>query len=156
MIRRADLDDIPGILRLGLNAFNDSRFSDEETFVDVASAQAFLAHAIGQQGDPETYATHVLIAEEEGQIIGLLIGVIRPLYEVLSRNMLTHVIWYVAPGADGRLAMRLMNELHAWADQNGPVLKVHSITNSIIAPSLLSRLMRIAGFKQVGAIYEKE
>lgn len=145
MIRPAHYQDIPAILSLGLRAWQESRFS-EAGQIDEAKAKGILYGAISGAGA----RTAVLVSND---VDGIIIGAITPLYEVSNIEVVTHHLWYAAPGAKPGLAMELLDALHEWA---GPVLKRHLVHDAIVDPEKSRKLFERRGYRLAGYLYEKE
>lgn len=145
MIRAAHYQDIPAILSLGLEAWQESRFSEAGT-IDEQSAKGVLYGLISGAGGNVA----VLVSQN---VDGVIIGGVTPLYEVTDVPVLTHHLWYVAPGARPGLAMALLDALHEWA---GPVLKRHLVHDAIVDPEKSRKLFERRGYRLAGYLYEKE
>ena len=150
-IRPAKFQDIPAIIALGHQALSESQYAGAA--INETRARNLLLALIGAQGEPKTDAAMVLLAFDGDELDGLIIGAIRPAYEVLSINQLSQVMWYVKPGTGGRVAIRLLRDLHKWADSLGPMPKIHVAGNTITDPELTGRLFRMEGFEPSGTIY---
>jgi len=144
MIREALFQDIPKIIALGKQAVGESRIS-EICSVDEPLAKAVLMSAISGPSSAVFVDTNVS---------GVIVGNIAPMYEVTDLNVVTHHLWYVAPGARPGTAMKLLDALHDWA---GPTaIKRHLVHDMIVDPEKSRKLFERRGYRLAGYLYEKE
>ena len=155
-IREADYQDIPAIIEIGKLAIGESKLSEICT-VDERRAFGLLYQCITNHAEPAPYANAVFVSEGEDGINGLIIGTIQPAYEVTNINVVTHMLWYVAPGASARAGMKLLDALHGWADRlDGPVIKRHLVHDMIVDPEKTAKLFKRRGYRLTGYLFEKE
>lgn len=156
MIRAARFTDIPAIIDLGKEAHAESRLAGI-CQVDEAKAKSVLYALISGAGKPADGATCPLVAERDGAVVGIIIGIIRRSYEVLNQHVCTDLIWYASPRATPRTALRLLDGLHTWADSfQYPVRKQHLVHDIIVDPVRSGKILQRKGMRCIGFLYEKE
>lgn len=153
MIRQAGHEDIPGIIALGRHALGESKLAGAEFDEDMTAA--LLARATALQGEPVAGSACLLVAEDDGLIVGMLIGVVRPYYEVLSVNYATSLLFYVLPGSDRSIADGLLDRFEAWVGDSAELIMTASDT--ILNPAVVTRWLRRRGYTRlVAGNYMKE
>ena len=103
MIRRATLDDIPAIARLG-REFHAQAGWDEIAY-NEADCAASLA-ALMQSG-----VFLCVVAEHGGEIVGMASGVMSPVYFNAGHKSGEELFWYVSPDAPQLAGIRLLEAL---------------------------------------------
>ncbi len=153
--RRAAFSDQPRLLEVMEDAQARSCFAGAQ--IDYGRAKMMLQHCIGMSGQARPGNSSTFVAEGGGQIQAFLVGTIAPLYECLNINLATDLIWYARAEADPRAAIGVLRHFHQWAAKcPGTVLIRHGITDAICDHERTGLALRRAGFRQCGAIYEKE
>jgi len=155
--RAARFADIPALVKLFATVHAASRYA---TFsgMDSQQAKAVLVSCISQQMTPAgPNVTMTLVCESDGQIDGVLVGVMRRAYEILDILIATDLIFYVRPESHAKVALELRRSFHSWADTwPGTYILRHGVTDAIGDPERSGSLYLTAGFRKAGAIYEKE
>lgn len=154
-IRKAEFRDIPALLTLGEEVFNQSPWSngfilDKDQFKKVAIE--VIGHQIADKPP-----SMIFLSESEEGIEAMMVGFVRPLYECLTLNVASNMIWYSSPSANGRAATNVLRAFMEWADNtHGPVLHRYCITGSVVNHHAVGALLtRFLGFTEAGGIYEK-
>lgn len=94
----------------------------------------------------------LLIAEHDGQIVGMAIVVLGEYYFSPIRTATVQLL-YVAPLArGGPAAVKLLRALRAWARQN-EAHDLHVNVTTAIQPARTDRFLRRMGFRQTGGNY---
>lgn len=112
MIRHATADDCSKISELGESFFTEAGWQDVAEYrqEDCLKSLQFLA-----TGD----AGILLVAEEDGEIVGMAGGLVSPLYFNLSHMTGQELFWWVKPGARGSIGIRLIDALEKAAKDKG-------------------------------------
>lgn len=154
-IRQARFVDIPEMLRLANEARLVSRFS-ELCDIDIEAFKAVALEVIGQQADKPGCGV-VYVADNGDGLEGMIVGMVRRLYECLTIYVASDLIWYTDDRADTSTALRLARHFHEWASQvDGSIIIRHGITDSIIKPERVAKAFEGMGFRQSGVFYDKE
>lgn len=112
MIRPASLDDCEVIVDLGEGFFTEAGWQDIADYVreDCLRSLQFLA----------TDETGILlVAEEDGEIVGMAGGLVSPLYFNLSHKTGQELFWWIKPGQRGAAGLRLIDALEQSARARG-------------------------------------
>ena len=116
MIRRATADDIPSLLVLGEQFADFAPFGIEYSPEGTA---AFITALLD--------AGLVLVAEQDGVVIGGLLGALAPLWYSPATLAASELAWWVAPEhRGGRSAIQLLKGFESWARECGAKLVVLS------------------------------
>lgn len=142
VIRKADADDIPSLVRLGREmheeapTFNIHDF-DEEKLIALAHSPAMTEHGAS------------FIAEINGEAIGMFCGVVVPHYfgHTLMANDLC--LFVTKPKRGGTAAYRLIKAFEAWAIAHGAVVLRFGISTGVEADKTL-KLYEKLGYKLEG------
>lgn len=105
MIRQATPDDIPALVRIGKHFADYSPFGVEYS---PDGTSAFLHSIITQYGV-------VFVSEYAGEIVGLIVGMLAPIWYSPRNIMATEVAWWVVPEhRGGSHAVKLAKEFEKW------------------------------------------
>ena len=155
IIRPAKFVDIPKIVELLGTATSESKYATTAP-LNREQAKRVLVECIGVQADKPGSAM-CFIAERDGELIGIFLGVVRMLYECLDALMISNLVWYVTKDAGGRAALRLFDAFNEWADQApGHKIYRYGLTDAFKEPELMAKLMARRGYRQSGVLMEKE
>lgn len=156
-VRLATFDDMTALLDLMEHAREASCYSVLAR-VDEGQGHRVVFNAIAAMREPaEPHATVVVVADGADGIEGALVGVLRPLYEVLDAQVASDLFWYCRPEASPRAALRLLRRFHDWAKTwPGELVLRHGVHDAISDPRRPGRVFEAQGFRQAGVIYEKE
>ena len=156
----ARFSDIPGIVALGRRCLSRSIYA-ESAEVDDRMANAFLFNVIAEQksGAPARLGSMaVFVTRNDGLVTGVIVGALQPLYLVLSRAVLTDLMWFSdrdtgRPG-DG---LGLLEALRDWALTSGlDVISEHVVTDAVEKPERVGYALLRSGFSACGAVYRKD
>jgi hypothetical protein len=154
-IRMAMFRDIPVLVRFFRDALDRSRYSGFGD-IDEAQAKSVLIDCLSTQA-PSPGRCIVLVAEEQGQIVGVFVGVCSRLYEALPVNVAANLIWCVSPEASGRSGLLLLKAFEDWARRaEGKTILRVGLSDTIDDPETLRPLMQRKGFCCSGLTYDKE
>lgn len=133
VIRAATADDIPALVALGAEMYPLSVFATQVPY-DAASVAETCA-ALLQHPD-----AGILVAADEGQVLGMLALLITPLYFNSAVRIASEIAWFMtATARRGRTAIRLLQAGERWAQECGAQGMV---------------LSALAKHAEVGAFYE--
>lgn len=157
IIRAARFVDTPKIVDLCNAALTESRYAAFAS-VDRDNAKRAITQSIGMQGPPDQLPrSRVTVADNGTSLVGVFVGILAPLYDGLDVALATDLIWYVQRGTAGATGLRMMRDFHDWVGHYpGHVVLRHGVTDAINAPEAAGRVLKRAGFRQSGLIYEKE
>lgn len=154
--RPAKFGDIPSIISLGRRCLSESRI---DAIVNEDAAKALLMTVIGGYREPSKMMDMAaFVTGPEGSVNGLIVGVLQPMYLVLTQAIVTDLMWYVDRDRAGvRAGADLLNALHGWADSSGyNVRRQHVVNDYVMDLGMSDRMMRHAGYRLTGLVYEKE
>lgn len=153
-IRAAKFGDIPEIVRLATEAAGRSSYKDR-AFVDPATVKRLAMECIGNHKAAPGPAL-IVVADNGTCLEGMLVGVVRPLYECMTIRMATNLIWYASENAHSASAVRLLRAFVKWVNRaQGPIICRFGISDAIGDPKRIGKLMEREGFRCNGAIFEK-
>lgn len=149
MIRTAQKEDIPALVDMSRSMQQESpRYKDVSFNCEVMSN--FLELRIG---NPDCC---IFLSEENGEIVGMIGGIICPYFFSLDESYASDLGLYVTPEMrGGRHAYALIKEYEAWACGKG--IKPENITLGLSAtndPKAHEFFQRL-GYIQIGALYRK-
>ncbi|HKY81197.1 MAG TPA: GNAT family N-acetyltransferase [Sphingobium sp.] len=139
MIRLATLEDIPAIAEMG------ERFHGEAGWEDIAGYSVEDC-SISLRQMIEGDLGIVIVAEDEGRIVGIAGGLIFPLYFNHAHKSGQELFWYVEPGRrDGlgrKLKTALEDEARKAACQSWTMIALDKVS-----PEATGRLYRRDGYR---------
>lgn len=155
MIRPAKFADIPEVVRLAHELVEMSRYGDVAV-LDVAETKKVAMSCISQQTD--TPGSGMTLVSDTGEgLNGMFVGIVRPFYEVCDIYMASNLIWHVSPGADARIAARLLKAFEKWASKaDRKVIFRVGLSDAITDPVRAGKILQRCGLRLSGAVYEKE
>jgi hypothetical protein len=155
MIRVARFADVPRLVELLAEMRAGSIYADRAD-IDQKAAKSLLVSSIQRHGGRHAGSTLVLVAENEAQVEGFVIGLLDRVYGIGDKLTATDIITYASPRADAHDAMRLVNALVAWAKAIPKCIEVRLGANDVMGGDWqrTARLYERAGMSQVGSIHE--
>jgi hypothetical protein len=155
MIRPAKFGDIPQLYALleemhGLTIYSHLR-------LDEKRAKSLLVSSIQRHGGDAAGSTNVLVSDLDGNLAGLIIGVLVPIYEIAVELLATDLMFYVRPGTPAHEGIEMLDETQAWA-QRSPMVRIlrFGAVDTMGDYKRVGKLYERRGFRQSGAIYERE
>jgi GNAT superfamily N-acetyltransferase len=145
MIRRATLDDLPALMRLGADMHAESpRFSRWR--LNEGKLARLFERMLGDQD------AFLWVAEHEGRVAGLLAAMIFDHWCVDQRMAMDFGLFMEPARRGGLHAARLVKEYKAWAAEAGAHCEMGATTG--VAPEATDRFLRCMGLRPCGALYE--
>lgn len=155
-VREARFTDIPAMAAILTEMYGASVFAERGYSLDLKTAKAILVQAIQRHGTRTDGSTCVYVAEHEGKITGLIVGVQQAAYQILAEQEATDLFFYNAPGGDKRDGVRLLDAFIAWAEACPSVTRIWmAATNAIGDYERTAKLYARKGLTQAGVIYER-
>lgn len=108
-------------------------------------------HNGGQKGAGGGFVA--VAALEDGQLEGVIVGLLQPFYLVCDRLEATDLFWYARPGAHALTGARLLRAWLKWVPV-GAIIRQGN-TDATGSAEVSGRILERAGFRQVGKIYER-
>ena len=148
-LRFASKQDIPQLVNVGSAVHSESRFNgmpyEEEKLVNNLNGLLDLQ---------EKCQTHcfILAENQEGEIIGGLIGAIEEYFFTNSRSANTVLLWVTPKFRGSAAAVKLIGAFREWAKQRD-VEEVCILVASGVAIKRTDRFLRRLGFHQTGGNY---
>jgi hypothetical protein len=151
MIRDAKFADIPAMAKLLKGSHMRSKYNGRCGVSDKALEQLLTGSVAGQrQNGPG--ATFCQVVEEDGEIVGLMIGSLSRVYNI-GDKLVSSDLFLVNKGKSGN-GFKLMDNYICWARSNPKVIEVGlSWSNSIPGADSLANIYRRKGAKLVGEQY---
>lgn len=113
MIRRADADDITGIVDLGREFHAMAQIKIP---YDPYGTRCFLEEALKND------AVAVFVVEQDGKLAGTAGAILAPVFFNLQVRVAQEMFWFVSKDARGRRdSLRLLEAMEAWARENQAV-----------------------------------
>jgi hypothetical protein len=155
MIRDAKFVDIPAMIAVLEDAYAKSIYQDLGG-IDRKEAQSYLMGAVQRHRSPNEGGTWVGVAETDGKVEGLLVGLLDRIYVVGSALRAIDVHYY---GTDRASPRDMISLFDAWLKWAASVPKIRLITPTathIVGDySAAERLFEKRGFQRSGVIYER-
>lgn len=113
MIREAGIDDLPRLVCMGRDFFNETELWNVTSF-DEQSAMKTLSAMITNKDSV------ILVAEKDGVVVGVAGAVIVPFYFNMAQQVAQEFFWFVEREyRNGSVGIRLYDALEQWARDGG-------------------------------------
>lgn len=158
-IRDAKFVDVPRIVALMREQHVLSRYRNTPVQVDEVWTRQFLTQSIMRHGNGQTGGTLVLVAERDGQIEGIFLGILDRILGIGSMLYGTDVFYYLTDKADPRDGLRMIDTFTAWCDGNPLVYEIVPGVTDVFGeeyPEKVGRIYEAKGFRPCGRIYQRE
>lgn len=156
MVRAAQFVDVPVIAGLLQEGYRASIYADRAAF-NEGVAKRLIVNAIQRHGNKTVGGSQVLVAENDGVVVGFIIGVLDRVYGVLDALMATDLWFYCSPAAPPRAAPHLLKATIEWAEQIPKVIEIRfGITNAVGDWERTARMYERLGLERAGAFYERQ
>lgn len=156
MIRDAKFIDIHGMTRFLQECHARSHYAkDGIVNVDVGETKRLLGAGLGRHGHKGIGACWLQVAENDGNIDGLMYATLHRVYAIGDKLMASDLFWAVNDHAQPTDAVMLLKNMLAWARTCPLVVEVHMAASYVISdrPEATSRLLKTLGMKEYGAIH---
>jgi predicted N-acetyltransferase YhbS len=125
-IRPATPEDLDALSEMGEHFFGYSAFSKFAPF-DRNAARAAIARLASGGTLLAPSSSAVLVADQDGEIVGGIVGMVNPLWFNPSIRAATELAWWVAEEhRHGRAAIMLYRAFEQWAESMGTTIIVMS------------------------------
>lgn len=142
MIRYATLDDVDGIIELGILMHAESRYSDKP--IDFPFLRSVVSHIIRNQ--------FCVVCVNDEKIIGMLLGGIDCMIFSKDAKYAHDFAFYIKLEYRGRyLASKMIKCFEEWADG----LEVRFGSTVAINDERLYKLLKGLGYEKLGEVYYK-
>ena len=154
MIRAARHIDAPEIEAMVQEMFIASKYLGRGEISPKVLSETVLGMIAGQ-GQPGPGGSIVSLAEEDGKIIGFMVGMLSRVYFVGNRLEAQDVFLYVRPGSGPGAVLALIDSYVAWAKANRRVIEIKlSWNDALPGAKAIAALYRRKGLSHTGEIYE--
>lgn len=148
-VRTATLDDLDAYVTLAADFHNASPMRGIAEF-DPVGLRAFIASLL------ENTDALVLVAEIEGQIVGITGCLLYPLYFSPSFHVVQELWWWLTPQARGHgIGKKLYESIESWA-RNKNAKAVFMIALEDERSEIMQTIYRQAGFRPLERTFIKE
>lgn len=155
MIRPARFGDIPRLAELMQEAAERSIYQGRAS-IDVRECKALFMRCLQAHGRKTEGGTLCLVAERDGKVEGVLIGMLDRVYHILDKLMATDLFFVLSERADPRDAMRLLRAFREWAEGHPEVIEIcMGVSNALGDWQRAGKLFEFAGLELAGAIYQR-
>jgi len=153
MIRDALFGDIMGCVDL-LKALHEKSIYAELCGVDEDELKGLLRHSIHHHGGTNRAGTWAQVAENDGELVGLIVGMLSPVYLIGDRLMATDAFYVTGPTCNPRDAIRLLDGFIAWAKDCPKVVEIRcGVTDALGDWKRVGKLYERKGFEPAGAMF---
>ena len=153
MIRDAMFGDIMSCVSFIKSAHERSIYADR-CGVDVEELKGLLKHSIIHNGDTNRAATHIQVAEQDGKVAGLIIGMLSPVYLIGDRLMATDVFYLVGPDVHPKDSIKLLDGFLSWAKSCPKVIEIKcGVSDAMGDWKRTEKLYRRKGFEPAGTMF---
>lgn len=153
MIRNATFSDIPRLMELLAETHRQSKYNGRCGLSEKAMGQLFMALVAGQN-KKDVDATYLVVADQDGEVVGFMAGTLGRIYNVCDKLMATD-LFLIHQGKYPINVMKMVDGYVKWAEQNPKVIEIGlSWSDATRTGYNLASLYKHKGFKLVGEQYE--
>ena len=151
MIRAAKFSDIPAMAKLVKETHRRSKYAGRCGVCDKAIEQ-LLTGSIASQNQSGPGASFVEVAEEDGKVVGLMIGVLNRIYNI-GDKLCASDLFLINHGRSAN-GFKLLDNYIAWARSNPKVIEIGlSWSDSVVNTKGVTDVYRRMGAHLVGEQY---
>jgi len=155
MIRAPQFVDIPGMIAVLDDGYAKSVYRDIGE-IDRKEARAYLMGAIQRHGSPNEGGTWVNVAETDGKVEGLFIGILDRVYVVGTALRAIDCHWYGTDRASPKDMLAMFDGFVEWASSIPKVKLIHPTATHVLGDySAAEKAFAKRGFERAGVIYER-
>lgn len=153
--RFATYADVPALVDMAMLAHERSRYARAAS-LNLDAARRIARQSIAMDQTPDYGASAAFVVDDGEAAAGMLVGSIGRLYECLDVAVAYNFLLYVPDRLPGA-ADALLEAFETWATSRAWNVVVRiGITDAIVDPKVAGRWLRWRGWKQTGAVFEKE
>lgn len=154
MIRPAKFADVPRIVELLCEAHAKSRYA-AVTPVNEQAAHRLVAGCVQRHGHTTVGGSLVMVWEIDGEVTGMIIGVIDRIYHI-GEKLSANDLYLYSQGGQSLPAIMLFNAYMDWALGNPNVAEVHaSWTDALPDAERVITIYKRCGFERCGEIWKR-
>lgn len=155
MIRPANFGDIPRLHDLMKEFHEASVYADTVRF-DGAECKRILVNSIKHHAGKRAGGAAVFVAERDGEIEGLIVGLLDRVYHIGVELMATDLFFAGSERVSPRDMLALYDAFLAWAEENDRVVEIVNGATAILGGwEGAEALYRKRGLERFGVIYRK-
>lgn len=156
MIRPAKVSDLNHLLDLIVETSKRTAYAAIDE-VDRAYTRAMFMRAIRFNGGHGDGASLLLVSEKDGKLDGYFLGCNGRLYQVGTRYCAQEIHFYLAPGADERDVLRVLNAFIEWGQSNPRVAELRIGESNVLGEpdGRFAALLVRKGFKPSATVFTK-
>ena len=155
-IRRATLSDLPGMGEVLRDIHSRSVYAGKAA-INPRLANSVFAQSIQRHGGKGESGTWCMVSESEGEITGLIIGMLHPIYQVGEMCTATDLFWITTEKASARDRVGLMLSMVDWAKSHKKVFDIVCAASAAVSdPEKVGKIMRALGFEPFGSLWRIE
>lgn len=156
MIRPAKFVDVPRIVELLTEMHAVSRYKDR-VGVNHKVAHNLAAQCIQKHGGTHDGGSLVYVAERDGVVEGVMIGMLDRVYHIGDMLMANDVFLYCSPRAYPMDMPKLFDAYMQWAQENPRVYEIGaSWTDVADGAERIEAMYERKGFRKAGAIWKRD
>ena len=153
MIREAKFTDTPAIAKLMRAAHMKGKYA-ERSGINEKALDGLIVAMIAGHGQSGPQASHVMVIEKGGEVVGFMAGVLNRVYNI-GDKLVASDVFLVNEGNSIGDTLKLIDDYVQWATSNPKVIEVGlSWTNANAGGDVLAKLYKRKGFTLVGEQYE--
>lgn len=119
------------------------------------AADSLLTCAIASQGQSGPQAAHVILAEEDGKIVGFMIGLLTRVEHIGDKLTANDLFLFVRPGNGVRHVLALIDSYVEWASSKRAVIDIMlSWKDTLPGAEQIEAIYSRKGFTRIGGIFE--
>ena len=155
MIRAATPSDIQGMVDVLRWGHQNSLYA-HLTFNEREAARIVMA-CISRHGKKNQAGTWVQVADKEGEVVGLIVGVLNRVYEVAEEMVASDVWWLATPACGGRDRGGLMLSLRNWAQRPPKCHELAVVASDVMGTAAAAEhVLAHMGLEKCGGIWRMD
>lgn len=154
MIRPAKFADTPVIAQLLRSTHAKSKYAHRMGLNEKA-LEAIIVAMIAGHGQSGPQASHIMVCEKDGVVVGFMAGVLNRVYNI-GDKLVSNDVFLINEGCSVGDTLKLIDDYIEWASSNPKVIEIGlSWSDAVQGGEVLSKLFKRKGFSVCGEQYER-
>ncbi len=147
--------DFPDVAAVLVDSHRRSIYAGRDE-VDMVRLKRVYLDVCQRNGHRNAGGTYMRVAEREGVIVGLIVGVLDAVYHIGTKLMATDLFYVPTPACSDRDSIALFRGFEEWAVENERVIEIKlGLTNALGEYERTKAMYLRMGYSPCGELFER-